>query len=894
MAGTTLKGDAKARWRNRPNVQVNLAGEALTLDPVLDRLGELAASGSVPLGGLANLPAPGWIDGRADFKVDGLLLRDVLVKNAILRTSLEGGVLAVNEASGDLAGGTHVELKGQLIPGETPQFSGRVASSTDNLGALALWLESLRTDAVASKPAADEAGKADKATGDAVTVNLAPSAVEPAAASAAGRPFSASANVNLSSARLILGKVRMAYAKSTDVADLTGDVLLVARDDRVFTRISFDAKPFDFDPLRTLLPKDFEPKAYLAANDFAVKGTADRLTYDGRDVSGLELSASLTKGKLDLEQLKAARFAGAALEFSGVLEGVPQWQLDALTGRMSGHVTADKGGDFFSLFDIHAAGLDGPVDLNVDFSSGHAVDSEATLDTLTLKGSLGASRVDAVLKRAQASGDGADMINVIANAANADGYLLLKQMGIAASDKLTGAGSASLQVNGEMGKPYDTAFRLNVGAGTFTAKGKLDDPLEARGFAGQADVSASGVDMVMAALGAPDYLSDFVVKQASGPSFVASAKVVSAADKLSLDNLEVVTGNLHVAGDVDYVAGTGDKLPVLNGKIESNLLDLTPLYDEGAGDVLRWSPAALDLAPMSAFVGDVDLKVGQMRIGDLRLDDASMHLALADDVLSVVPMSAKMADGAATLTARIEGGKTGEPGIGLTFKLDGADLSKVGAQFAGASFATGRVSLELQAEAQGRSWLALVSSINGVGKVTTRDTRLAPLNVPGYSAALNGATSVDQLSALDGQILMSGETRVDGLDGDISIKDGLGRIARDELVLDGGKASLTAMLDIPRLALDSELRVTLDAPKDAPGISDISTGRIGAVERRVDTQALQQFSSRLIIARSIEEAGLKDLPSDLRDLIGAGAAKGPSVAGIPLPMQRPDSRSTTQ
>ena len=100
MAGTTLKGDAQASWRGRPSFNFTLAGEALTLDPLLDRLGEFADSGSVPLGGLANLPVPGWIDAKADIKVDGLLSRDVLIKNAMLKLELANSKLYLHKAQG--------------------------------------------------------------------------------------------------------------------------------------------------------------------------------------------------------------------------------------------------------------------------------------------------------------------------------------------------------------------------------------------------------------------------------------------------------------------------------------------------------------------------------------------------------------------------------------------------------------------------------------------------------------------------------------------------------------------------------------------------------------------------------------------------------------------------
>ncbi len=512
-----------------------------------------------------------------------------------------------------------------------------------------------------------------------------------------------------------------------------------------------------------------------------------------------------------------------------------------------------------------------------------------------MKGTLGQSRVDAVLKRLLGKGGDAGAINLVANANNANARALLRQLGFAASDKLNGAGSASLQMNGPLGKPYDVSFRVNANEATLTAKGTVNDPLGARDFAGQAEVSASGVDTVVEALGLPDYLGDFVKVQTAGPGFVGSSKVTLNAEALSFDGFEVVAGRLHVAGDAIYASAKDGGVPQVTGKVESNVLDLGSLFDKDATDASPWSSAALDLSDMSRFGGNVDLKVAKLTLGTLRFDDANMHLALASDVLSVTPMTAKMADGAASVTVRIEGGKSGEPGIGLTYKVDNADFAKLSAQIVGTSFAAGRVSADIQAEAQGRSWLGLVSSINGVGKIVTKDARLAPLNVAGYSAALAKATSVDDLPALTGSVLASGETKVSGLDGDISVKDGMVHFTRSTLALDGGSGNLTAMLDVPRLAVDSEMRITPAGPEGTPGFSDVTSGNIGAISRRIDVQALQQFASRKILAKSIQDAGLKDIPDALNDLIGgAPATKVPSTAGIPVPLLRPEAHEFVQ
>ncbi|MGV8996720.1 MAG: AsmA family protein [Parvibaculaceae bacterium] len=886
MAATTLKGDAEVSWRSRPTFKIALAGEGLTLDPVFDRFAEFANGDGVPMSGLASLPLPAWIDGSANFKVDGLLSHDVLIKDARLDLALKDGTLLVSRARGDIAGGTRFALSGVLAHGDTPGFKGKIEAGSDNLSALAVWLESLRSEPVATAAAAGDAKLDDLKKLPLVKKEL-PKAV------GAPRPFAVTSNVSVTSDALTFSDIRAAYARSADPASLTGMIAFSKPADAARVKIAADikAQTFDYDPLRALFPDDAKPDAFIKTHDFDVTAEAGQVTFAGQKVSGLSAKFQMVEDKLILERFDVASYAGATLSFAGDLNGVTEMRADKVSGTLNGTISAAKAGTFFSLLGFQAAGLDDTADIGIAFSSGHADDSEDVVDTLTLKGSLGQSRVDAVLKRLLGKGSDAGSINLIANANNANARALLRQLGFEASEALNGGGNASLQMSGPLGKPYDVSFRINANEATLTAKGTVNDPLGARDFSGQAEVSASGMDTVIAALGLPDYLGDFAKAQAAGPGFVGSSKLTVNSDGVLFNGFEVVAGRLHVAGDATYSSAQKDTLPAVTGKIESNLLDLTSVFGKGATDDALWSPAALDFSAMSAFTGDVDLKVGKLAVGTLRLDDANMHLALASEVLSVTPLTAKMADGAASGSVRVEGGKSGEPGIGLTFKVSDANFAKLSAQVAGTGFAAGRVSLDVQAEARGRSWLGLVSSINGVGQITTKDARLAPLNVAGYSAALANVKTVDELATLTSDVLSSGETKVSGLDGDMTVKDGMVRFARSGLVLDGGTGDITAMLDVPRLAVDSEMRITLTSPKDAPAFSDAASGKIGDVSRRIDTQALQQSVSRQIIAKSIQDAGLKDIPDEINDLIGGGDTKSAPLAGIPVPLLRPENHT---
>lgn len=884
MAGTTLKGDAQAEWKQRPTANIRLGGEALTLDPLVERLGEFMAGAKVPFGALATLPVPDGIDAKADVKVASLLVHDVLVKDAALALSMTNGTLSIDRAAGDIGSGTQFELAGALSPGEEGgRFDGKVKATTRNMAALAGWLASLR-----AMPGQAVSGETlDARSGRPVPQIL---VKEPR------RPFSIASNIQLTRDRLDFNDLTAAYAMTPDAADLKGDLSFTERDKRPLLRGALAAKSFDLDPLIALWPETApKPLALLDANDLDLSLTADKLTVAGRAVAGLDTSMAVAGGELDIRRFAATDLAGAKVTLAGTLSGATKGELGALRGKLHGEMEAEKTDGLLALAGIDAPGLQGPVQLTLDSTAGEAGDSQSRLDMLMLKGTIGGSRVDAVLKRGHTADGKADRIDLIANATNGDGRLLLSQLGLAPDDGLSGAGTASLQLSGATDKPYDTTLRVNVGQGTFNAKGGLADPLGSPGFTGHVDISASGMSQVLAALGVPERFADFAAVQAGGPSFVLSSDMKSGTGVLALSGLEAVAGNFHLSGEATWQRPQeAGKLPTLTGKFQANTLDLTSIFATDVKDTdAIWPTTALDWSVLGTFEGDVGLKVDTLKLGTLRLDQSDMRLALAQSVLSVAPFTAKFADGGATIGARIEGGKSGEPGIGLTVALDGADIEKLGPQISGASFGTGRADIDAQLEGQGRSWLALMSSISGKGTFETRNAGVAPLDVPGFSDGLKKLKSLDEFAALQAQTLDKGNTPARGLDGDFVVKDGIARMGKDGIELRGGKGKLVAMLDLGRLAADAELDVTLDDPAGAPPVSIVAAGKLGAIDRREDTGALQNFISKQIIAQAAQDMGVDFIPKELKNLLGLSdqelKAKGPAVAGIPLPMKRPEA-----
>ncbi len=209
-------------------------------------------------------------------------------------------------------------------------------------------------------------------------------------------------------------------------------------------------------------------------------------------------------------------------------------------------------------------------------ASGEADDSEARVDTLTLRGTIRGSRVDGVLKRLHEEGGGVDRLDIVANAANDEGRSSHRSsLDWTPREDLAGSGTVSVQLNGDADSGYETNFRANVSGTTLTARGKVEKPFEALRFTGRADIAASGVMHVMGSFGAPEPLAAWIGNQASGPGFVFSSDVVWDKESLALNDFESVAGSFRLSGNAGWRAGEGEQLPKVTGTLEANVIDLT-------------------------------------------------------------------------------------------------------------------------------------------------------------------------------------------------------------------------------------------------------------------------------------------------------------------------------
>lgn len=868
MAGTTLSGVAHADWQGRPHFDMTLRSDALTLDPLTDRFESFSIGQGDALKALSVLPIPKFFDAEMSVTVEGLLAHDALIRKASLAFSLSKGVVQIDNLSGEIGGATRLNLSGKLQqrPGGN-EFDGSVSLASHRLGEFALWLDGLR------RPGAREQGTASSG-------------------GAAARAFSFNAKVATRADRISFDAVNAAYALTPDQPALKGNANYQIREGaNSVLRLDMQASSFDADPLLALWPLDKTAGLdLLRRHDLALKFVADRFAADDTPMRGLRVDATLDAGHLHVSDFAAADLAGAQVSFKGDLGGVTTGKIADVMGGFEAHIEAAKFGGLLHLVGLEVPEMAAPVTLDLTGQTGEADDAAAHVDTLTLKGLVGDSRVDGVIKRRQATKDEDARMDIIANAANNNGAVLLRQFGFAPDPATPGPGNASLRMSGMSDQLYDTEFRLNVGEVDMKLTGSLLHPLADYRFEGHMDLNAPGIAPVVSLYGASSALSDFAAMQAGGAGLVLASDMVSDATLMRFNNIEAVAGTWHLTGQSDFQRATGAAKARLTGKLEVNRLDLASLVGLKADQNFTWGSDALVWRDLAVLDADIDMQAGSLVLGAIHFEKAALSLDLEAGILKVESAGAQFADGPATISARFTGGEA-EPALDLLLAMQKADLAKAGMQVAGASFAQGQFNAQVQVAGHGRSWLALVSSLKGVASFASHDAAFAPLNVDGFGKALDEIKTMDAFPKLVSDVLQSGATDVSDIVTELEIVDGTLGLAQDNLVMSGGKGKVAASLDLPRIAMTARLDVSPDLPSKAPGYAIISRGHAGDVVTRIESNALESFVATKLIARSAEDLGVGALPKELQDLMGAAVnddrRQALKLGGIALPLARP-------
>jgi uncharacterized protein involved in outer membrane biogenesis len=855
FGGIKGSGAVSATLGQDPQIDVAIALNRVDLDALMAKAPDSGAAPD-PEAAAAPFSLPGGVYATLDLRIDALVYKQAVVRQAQFVAALDQGALTLQQASALLPGGSDITVFGVLesLNGK-PNFSGQIEASSDNLRAVLDWL-----DVAYPNVPADRLRKFSLSTKLEVTPSLAKiSAID--------------LRVDLS--RLSGGVNLGLGARPAFNAIVTVD------------KINLDA----YLPASTEEPgDDGNPFAALGAFDGEIKARIGSIVYKTSTISGIALDAGVRGGTLTLRSLAIGDLAGANGTIAGVIDSAkPSFDLTYDLGTSDLARLFQLAGMTPPKFDLGAVTAEGRVTGDM---AGVTLDSRITMAggearlTGALSGLMGAPSIDAEI------------------ALDSDNLRdLAARFGTTLSAKAHGPFSLRGTVKGNM-----AAATVNLTLAALGADARLDGSIK--------DLFESPAYDLNLVVSHPDFVS-LAESLVDGLRFTERelgevrlrARIVGDGNQALIDGIDALLGPSQIAGavtarfdgerprfDADLTTGEFQADMFLAAVVQGSGGNGTGGNGTGGEGVERWSREPMDLTGLKSF--DLKMRIASQALSfrKYRFEDVTLRVNQADGVLDVEELSGRLYGAPTMISARLAA--TIPPTLSATVSLQGADMRALLRNAAEIDAISGLLDLSGQFNSRGNSEFELISALQGTATVAARDGSIEGIDLGRLNTRLANIDSEFDLGALIVNALSGGTTAIKSLDGSFTVNGGVLRSDDLRAVLEGGEGHATLSMDLPRwqLAMNSEFRLT-GHPK-APPVGLLLMGPIDNPEREIRDQALREYIAakfigvgvrKLIPALTGEDpaAGILGgvLGGALGAITGGGAQATPEPAPEPTPAE---------
>ncbi len=621
---------------------------------------------------------------------------------------------------------------------------------------------------------------------------------------------------------------------------------------------------FDIDRHGTALLNVFRPFAAgerplpeTITSDFTL--AAPDLFLAGARIGKAELDFRLDKGVLHILNASADLPAGIKASAKG--------QFDLSGGEPKGHsdITLDfaSGEDLADLINftitpqqaetLKKGRLKGTLRLTGD--SKHSAQ-------LSVSGTLNKTRLQASASLAPWQDGARAWMDAQAKISSPDAGTLAAQAGLPSALAETGgqkSGRFDLKLAGAPGDMLETELSARLGSASWSFKGQVQQTggrivraagnLQGSGKKFKTLTASSGFNFAAAP---PDSPFDIAL------SFEQKGRALSWRDLV----LKTGGGTMTAEGFYDTRA---NGLTYIEASLKADFLRADFIFPAAGGD---WPSAPLPGTGLRQSEGSITLAADRFAAGAFRLEDMRARIDITPEGFRIDRLRANFAGG------QLRGalGMTGQrlPAFTADLSLSGADASQLARMFwQPAPGLSGEFSMSGTFVSEGRSMLALISSLRGKGQAALASGAVEGFDIPLLDKALTHTQTLSQMQKIIARAFAGGQTKFHEAAGGFAIENGLFKLARAAVRADEYESYLTAWLDLPRILLDAEWHFTLPANRDLPDARFVINGALSAPEGRPDTYDLEQGFAGRVIKRGIDKINTAgELPPELLDLLG--------------------------
>ena len=294
-----------------------------------------------------------------------------------------------------------------------------------------------------------------------------------------------------------------------------------------------------------------------------------------------------------------------------------------------------------------------------------------------------------------------------------------------------------------------------------------------------------------------------------------TARVEMEDGQSRFDQLQLRLGEAVLAGQgrIGWTA-----LPNLDADLTGNALALAPFL-----------PA--DAKPMG--------------LNAWRLDKASAHISLGQGTITVERLSARLLGGDLTGAVRANSG-----GVAANLSIRDADMGRLELGSGGIKATKGSLTGQVKLSGLPKQ----VASLTGDGQFQVKDGIVEGFDLAAMDAQMRRLDNIGSLLGLVQAGLSGGSSKFSSLSASFRAERGVVTSRDIQLVAEGGGATGTAVVDLPKDTIGARFAFKLATP-DSPPLGLRLEGKLGSPNKIIDINALQRYLVEHGLGKALKEKG---------------------------------------
>lgn len=350
-------------------------------------------------------------------------------------------------------------------------------------------------------------------------------------------------------------------------------------------------------------------------------------------------------------------------------------------------------------------------------------------------------------------------------------------------------------------------------------------------------------------------LEDFILFERHGSR--AEFKLDMDVGKAALRNVDALYNGASFTGDYALLVQPG-KNPHVEIKGTVSELDLADLFPsiQRAQNEQEWQKMldeTIDLQLLQTYTANIEAKIGKLTLRNYEFDTLDTLVTLKNNTLVVDKFVGRLWNGNINFRSVLQAGSI--PSISTSLTLENADLTRFSQVTPLVKHAAGRVGIRSQVGTSGVSLRSWFNNASGAMSLVGNDISIQGFGLVSLARAVAVARTVSDLMDMKSSIMQNGVTRLNRVEGQLTIGAGQLDVTRLEFAATEARGTVSGAANLIdetlNVAVQFYLLSTVLPGETPPNMTLTLKGPIDRLEKNLDMQQVEAFVARKAAERML-------------------------------------------